>query len=77
MEAERLCKNCSHYTPPDMSWPTKDGPNDGLCDLMKDSNEYPIGERDMCRSEDGEGYWSRCLVGPEFGCIHWSKKENT
>ena len=50
MEAERLCKNCSHYTPPDMSWPTKDGPNDGLCDLMKDSNEYPIVERDMCRS---------------------------
>lgn len=66
-----ICNTCQYFTP------DKDQIPFGHCANENWRQGYNIEIKDLNVNqvlvEDDEG-WS-ALMGPEFGCIHWSKKE--
>lgn len=74
---ENRCKNCKFYTAPTGSearWMVCTNPKMEVTDAYSDYKKVP---------KDGVGYsdpsWehecAELYVGPEFGCIHFSKQE--
>jgi hypothetical protein len=68
MAKYKRCKNCAHYTPDEVK-----GYHAGVCALMGDINDEP-NKADRCSGWDYGSYRAGVYVGPEFGCIHFTKK---
>ena len=74
----KVCSKCAHYTPATAYAhhtlePASCQVNKGSCALSWDSNDGTPDDTVMY-GWDCEGYAAGVYVGPNFGCIHWSKK---
>jgi hypothetical protein len=78
---DRTCDKCQHFTADRVFTDT------GECALMGDINSYTHDYRytfaegalginpTKAYGADYEGYAASVVVGPKFGCIHWTKNE--
>lgn len=86
---EKICRNCTYWTPPKGEWEWSD------IRLDRDANLNPINahiphaneckspkavfysrpDKDGCALVDGSEYKAALLTGPEFGCVNFVKRE--
>ena len=71
---EKICKNCKHFGYLENIVNSNYG--ECNCNKFEYGGASEMEETDKLFYSDYEGYDANFMVGENFGCIHWEKKDD-